>query len=113
VRPFPVRTKVSEFLTSWCQGGTAQGADCVVYIGQPIHADDTPLISAALEARLAGVIKRLNLSRKNRIDYHLVVNYSDRAAGRRDRDAISDRFVGKEANALNIRLGFNDNSTTW
>jgi hypothetical protein len=113
VRAFPVRTKVSEILTGWCQGGTEKASNCVVYHNEPIHAGNDPLIGAALEARIASVIKRLNLSRKDRIDYHLVVNYSDRAAGQRDRDAIYNRFVGKEANDLNKRLGFKDNSTTW
>ncbi len=113
VRAFPVYTKVSRLLTGWCRGGTEPSSDCVVYLGQPIHASDTPLIGPALEARIAGVIKKLDLPHKGRIDYHLIVRNSDRAAWQRDRDAIYNLFLGKEANALTQRLGFKDSSITW
>ncbi len=113
VRAFPVYTKVSRMLTGWCQGGTEPSSNCVVYLGQPIHASDTPLIGPALEARIAGLITKLDLPHKNRIDYHLVVRNSDRAGRQRDRDAIYNRFLNKEADALSQRLGFKDNSITW
>ncbi len=112
VRAFPVYTKVSRLLTGWCQGGTEKSSDCVVYLRQPIHATDDPLISPVLEARIAGVIHKLDLPHKGRIDYHLIVR-SSRATWQRDRDAIQNRFLGKEANALTQRLGFKDSSITW
>jgi hypothetical protein len=113
VRAYPVRTKVSELLTSWFQGSTGKGSNCVVYFSRPIDPTQDPLIGRALEARTAEVIKRLNLSRKERIDYHLVVSASSHAAWQRNHDAIHNRFIGKEAIALTQRLGFKDNSVTW
>jgi hypothetical protein len=65
-----------------------------------------------VEARIAGLIKQLNLPGKDRIDY-LVVTNSDRGAWQRDHDAIYNRFVGKEAKAPSQRIRFMSNSITW
>jgi hypothetical protein len=113
VRVFPVRTKVTELLTDWSQGGNPTGADCVVYLKKPIDPCNNPLIGAELEAHISDAIKKLNLPRKNRIDYHLVVVTPNHAAWQRAHDAIMNRFVGKEADQLTARLGFKSNSVTW
>jgi len=113
IRVFPVRTKITELLTGWCQGGSATGSDCVVYLKKPIDPSNNPLIGAELEARIADAIKKLNLPRKNRVDYHLVAVTPDHATWQRAHDAIMNRFVGKEAKLLTERLGFKDNAITW
>jgi hypothetical protein len=112
VTVFPVHTKVTELLTGWCQGGSATGSDCVVYLKKPIDPSNNPLIGAELEVHIAEAIKKLNLPRKNRIDYHVIAVTPDHATWQRARDAI-DRFVGKEAKVMSERLGFKENSITW
>jgi hypothetical protein len=113
VRAFPVRTKVTRLLTTTFSAETSRGADCVVYVDKPIEAANDPLIDAQLEARIADAIKKLNLPEKNQIDYHLIPAHPNRAAGRRNREAIQKRFVGKASQDLSRRLGFHGSAVTF
>jgi hypothetical protein len=113
VRVFPVRTKVSRFLTGWCHRGNPKGADCVVYIKRPIEPKDEPLIGTDVESHIKAAVSKLDLPRKDRIDFQL---RPPRGIGRRFEtylDAIHNRFLGKESQRLTNVLGFRENSVSF
>jgi hypothetical protein len=113
VQAFPVQTQVSRLLTTGYWNGAWLSADCIVYVKRPIEAKNSPLIEADLEAHIAGAVKRLSVSNKNRIDYHLFPANPSRQAHRKNRDAIDKRFVGKESEQLTQRLGFKKSSVIF
>ncbi|HXY37209.1 MAG TPA: hypothetical protein VEI07_23470 [Planctomycetaceae bacterium] len=110
---FAVQARITRLLTRGYWNGAWLSADCVVYVNRPLDAKNHPMIGPDLESQIAGALNKLDLREKNRIDYHLLPADPSREAYLRNRDAIMNRFVGNEANALSGRLGFKNNSITW
>ena len=112
---FPVRTKISRLLTETRFAyKDPLGCDCVVYIEKPLKASDQPLIGPDLEARLERAVSKLDLPRKWYLAFHLTAANGDRQTRQRNRDAISDQFLGNgnEAGRLVKLLGFKGFSMT-
>jgi hypothetical protein len=114
VTAFPVRTRVTRFLTGDSGGGNSRGSDCVVYIHKPLNANDDPLIGPEFVAHIKRVVWKLDLPRKDRIDFHLTRPGLGPAADQNYRDAIMNRFIGNanESGHLATRLGFKASSVT-
>jgi beta-lactamase regulating signal transducer with metallopeptidase domain len=115
VSAYPVRTRVTRFLTDQSTGGNSPGSDCVVYIHKPLNASDDPLIGPDFVAHIKRVVSKLDLPRKDRIDFHLTRPKLSPAADQDHRDAIMNRFIGNanESGHLATRLGFKGSSVTW
>jgi beta-lactamase regulating signal transducer with metallopeptidase domain len=109
---FAVRTEVTRLLTSTVNFERVTRADCVVYIHKPLDANDHPMLSADLAARIKQAVSKLDLSGHDRIDYHLIPANHDRQAYLRNRQAIMDRFYPNEAPQLTKQLGFKNYSVT-
>lgn len=112
---FPVRTKITRLLTETRFAyKDPLGCDCVLYIEKPLKASDQPLIGADLEARIQRAVSTLDLARKWYLNLHLIAAKGDRQTFQRNRDAISDQFLGKgnEAGRLVKLLGFKSFSMT-
>jgi hypothetical protein len=113
VRAFPVRTRVTRFLTSFSSGSPSQRSDCIVYIDRPLNLADQPLIGPDLEAHIKRVVSKLDLQNKDRVDFHLIQPKLSGPAWQRYSDAIRDRFVGKPSQHLAELLGFKGCSVTF
>jgi hypothetical protein len=113
VRAFPVRTRVTRFLTGSFTGSPTRGSDCVVYIDKPLRAADEPLVGPDLEGRIKRVVAKLELLNKDRIDFHLIPAGGSGDAYLRNRKALDDRFVGKPSQRLAELLGFKQSSVTF
>jgi hypothetical protein len=109
---FPVRTKVTRLLTAGFNNLPIQSADCVLYLRKPLDANDHPMLSSDLAARIKQAVSKLDLSGHDRIDYHLIPADHDRQAYLRNRQAIMDRFYPNEAPQLTKQLGFKNYSVT-
>jgi hypothetical protein len=113
VRAFPVRTRVTRFLTSFSSGIPSQGSDCIVYIDRPLKVADQPLIGPDLETHIKRVVSKLDLPKKDRVDFHLIQPKLSGHAYQKYSDAIRDRFLGKPSQHLAELLGFKESSVTF
>jgi beta-lactamase regulating signal transducer with metallopeptidase domain len=110
---FPVRTKITRLLTDSFRNKAPIGADCVLYLEKHLEASDRPLIEPDLEDRIERAVSKLDLPRKWGLDFHLIPANGDRPLSQRNRQAISDRFLGNESRHLVTRLGFKWFSMTF
>jgi hypothetical protein len=112
VRAFPVRTRMTRFLTTLSIGSSSQ-SDCIVYIDKPLNLADQPLVGPDLEAHIKRVVSKLDLPKKDRVDFHMIQPKLRGQAAQKYSDAIRDRFLGKPSQHLAELLGFKESSVTF